>query len=109
MFSGSKAHASLYLDFEGGIERHTKVLALCVLSEHLLPGLLEQRGVEGVAHDHVTPGEISEVAHLVQAHLVEGTSVDVNGMPIFCSSFCQGLKVLRYGGGGGGGRGKCRE
>ena len=27
-----------------------------VLCEDLLPGLLEERGVEGVTHDHVTSG-----------------------------------------------------
>ena len=42
------------LDLQVGVEGHAE-LVLGVFGEDALEGLLEQRGVEGVAHHHMTP------------------------------------------------------
>lgn len=69
----------LYL--QGRVESHLQV-ALGVFGEDSLECLLEQRRVEGIAHDHVATCRIAALTHLQQPSLVEGAGIDVDDVTI---------------------------
>ena len=92
--SKSWHEADLY--FQRCPKPHLEVRFL-VLDKHLLEGLLEEGGVEGVPHDHVAPRHVGQEAHLVQPSLVQSTRENVHNMPIVGDPLGKGLVELQWG------------
>ena len=86
------------LHFQGCPKAHLEV-PLLVLDKHLLEGLLEEGGVEGVAHDHVATRHVGQEAHLIETSLVQCTRKDVHNMAVVGHPLGQGLIELHGGGG----------
>mmetsp|Transcript_49688 Transcript_49688/g.144475 ORF Transcript_49688/g.144475 Transcript_49688/m.144475 type:complete len:318 (-) Transcript_49688:856-1809(-) len=68
-------------DLDLSIEAELQVTCFVAI-EHLPEGFLEDAHAEAVGHHHVAAGLIGHDLHLMQAHLVEGASVDVDGKPV---------------------------